>query len=30
MDYDQSLRERVALLRGLDARVLYELARAFR
>ena len=26
MDYDQSLRERVALLRGLDARVLYELA----
>jgi phosphoserine phosphatase len=28
MDYDQSLRERVALLRGLDARVLYELAAA--
>jgi phosphoserine phosphatase len=26
MDYDQSLRERVALLRGLDARVLYQLA----
>jgi len=26
MDYDQSLRERVALLRGLDARVLAELA----
>ena len=26
MDYDQSLRERVALLEGLDARVLYELA----
>jgi phosphoserine phosphatase len=26
MDYDQSLRERVALLRGLPARVLYELA----
>jgi phosphoserine phosphatase len=26
MDYDQSLRERVALLRGLDARVLYDLA----
>ena len=26
MEYDQSLRERVALLRGLDARVLYELS----
>jgi len=26
MDYDRSLRERVALLRGLDARVLYDLA----
>ena len=26
MDYDQSLRERVALLAGLDARVLYDLA----
>ena len=26
MDYDQSLRERVALLKGLDARVLYQLA----
>src|SRR5690242_18543993 len=26
MDYDRSLRERVALLRGLPARVLYELA----
>ena len=26
MDYDQSLRERVALLRGLSARVLYQLA----
>jgi phosphoserine phosphatase len=26
MDYDQSLRERVALLRGLEARVLYHLA----
>ena len=26
LDYDQSLRERVALLKGLDARVLYELA----
>src|SRR5579859_3034426 len=26
LDYDQSLRERVALLEGLDARVLYELA----
>jgi phosphoserine phosphatase len=26
MDYDQSLRERVALLEGLEARVLYELA----
>ena len=26
MDYDRSLRERVALLKGLDARVLYELA----
>lgn len=26
IDYDQSLRERVALLRGLPARVLYELA----
>jgi phosphoserine phosphatase len=26
MDYDRSLRERVALLRGLDAQVLYELA----
>ena len=26
MDYDQSLRERVALLRGLSARVLYDLA----
>jgi phosphoserine phosphatase len=26
MDYDQSLRERVALLRGLPARVLHELA----
>jgi phosphoserine phosphatase len=28
MDYDQSLRERVALLKGLDARVLYELSAA--
>ena len=26
MDYDRSLRERVALLKGLDARILYELA----
>ena len=26
LDYDQSLRERVALLKGLDARVLYDLA----
>jgi phosphoserine phosphatase len=26
IDYDQSLRERVALLEGLDARVLYDLA----
>ena len=28
IDYDQSLRERVALLKGLDARVLYDLAAA--
>ncbi|MCA1829067.1 MAG: phosphoserine phosphatase SerB [Myxococcales bacterium] len=28
IDYDQSLRDRVALLKGLDARVLYDLAAA--